>query len=86
VAYRTYQKQQRREERPTRSLTPAQAVTVPGKYVVEFGRGPTPKIEFFSDGAAATRRLGRLYDEHRREAQARLATWHDVVLYWQEKL
>lgn len=78
--------------RPERAREPAPGppqVLFPrlGKYVIQWTKGSRSRIEFLDDPAQVNRRLGYLlYVEHHSEAQARLTTWSDVVLHYQNKL
>jgi hypothetical protein len=86
MAYRgrsSAQKPPRQEER--RALTPAQSGSVPGPFVVQWGRTHIPKVEFVATEQAVNDRLRELWDLNHMEAQGRAATWSDVVLYWQAR-
>lgn len=75
---RTYEPAPREEHRV---LFPAL-----GKYLIQFGQGQRLRVEFYNDPADVGHRLNQLWRDHHSEAQARLTTWSDVVLWYQNKL
>ena len=83
-----YSKHSVREERRAERLplTPQERIEVPGKYVAQWGGTRSAKIEFYSNLDALKTRLVQLWNDHHGEAQGRVATYSDVVLYWQTRM
>ena len=86
MAYKARTSSQPKRERPTRSLSAAEAMQVPGRYVAQWGRGPKLRTEFFNTSPELNEGLARLWANGHDEASGRGATWSDVVLHWQDKL
>lgn len=76
----------KQQNRPVYHGPPVDPIRVPGKFVVEFGRGNPPKLEFHSDAGEVTQRLVQLWNRGDTSAQARVTTWHDVIRYYQQRL